>query len=50
MNIDVIVIIIIGMGFVVGFISLIVWALSKNKKIAKFFRKLSDWIGENWRW
>jgi len=50
MEINIIMTIIFIAIFVIGFVSLIIWALSKNKKVSKFFKKIADWIGENlWR-
>jgi TM2 domain-containing membrane protein YozV len=50
MNIDTIMIIVIIIGFLISFISFMIWVLTKNKKVAKFFEKISDWFAEYWRW
>jgi len=46
MEIDIILTIIFLSIFVICFVSLFIWALSKNKKIAKFFKKIADGIAE----
>ncbi len=46
MKIDTILTIALIAAIVIGIISNVIWSLSKNKKIAKFFEKIADEIGE----
>ncbi len=46
MEINTILTLILIIVIIIGFISLIIWALSKNKKVAKFFKSIADGTGE----
>ncbi len=46
MEVDTILTIILVVVIAIGLISFFIWALCKNEKIAKFFKKISEWIGE----
>ena len=46
MEIDAILTIIFIAAIVISIVSFFIWDLSKNKRIAKFFRKISEWILE----